>query len=133
MSDDELEKIRLRKAEMLLNLQSMPNQIIELNSEEEFNNLLKQFPDKILVIDFWAEWCAPCKLFASTFLKAHQEYLNDFIFLKINVDDNPAIAQYFGISSIPTTLFVKEGEILRKFVGVVNYETLKLILEKFKT
>ncbi len=133
MSDDEIEKIRLRKAEMLSNIQSMPKQIIDIKSEDEYNNLLKQFPDKIFVIDFWAEWCAPCKMFAPTFVKTHQNYSGDYIFIKINVDENPSIAQYFGISSIPTTLFIKESQILRKFVGVVNFETLKQLLEKFKT
>ncbi|MFX0024731.1 MAG: thioredoxin family protein [Candidatus Hermodarchaeota archaeon] len=132
MSDDELEKIRLRKAEMLLNLQSMPKEVIEVKSEDEFNNLIKQFPDKIFVIDFWAEWCAPCKLYAHTFAKAHQNFSIDYIFIKINVDDNPMIAQYFEINSIPTTLFTKEGQILRKFVGLVNFETLKQLLEKYK-
>ncbi len=133
MSDDELEKIRLRKAEMLLNLQSIiPKKIIDIKSEDEFNNLQKQFPDKIFIIDFWAGWCSPCKLFAPTFAKAHQEYSFDFIFLKINVDENPSIAQYYGISSIPTTLFTKEGQILRKIVGIINFESFKQLLEKFK-
>jgi len=132
MSDHELEKIRLRKAEMLLKLQTMPRKIIDINDEDDFNKLLKDFPEKVVVIDFWAIWCAPCKLFAPIFEKAYQEYSKDFIFIKVNVDKTPKIAQYFGITSIPTTLFVKGGDVLRKFVGVLNYETLKQILEKFK-
>lgn len=132
MSDNELEKIRLRKAEMLLKLQSMPRKIIDINDEDDFNKLLKDFPEKVVVIDFWAIWCAPCKLFAPIFERAYQEYSMDFIFIKVNVDETPKIAQYFGITSIPTTLLVKGGDILRKFVGVLNYETLKQILEKFK-
>ncbi len=132
MSDDELEKIRLRKAEMFLKFQSMPKEIIDIKTSDDFDKLLNNFPDKIIIIDFWADWCAPCKIFAPTFTKAHQDYSMDFVFIKINVDENPIVAQYFGISSIPTILFVKGGEILRKFVGIVNYEILKQILEKFK-
>jgi len=133
MSDNELEKIRLRKAQRLLKLQSMPKEIIDIKTEDEFNKLLKDFPDKIIVIDFWAEWCAPCKLFAPILAKAHEEYSIDFIFVKINVDENPMIAQYFGITSIPTTLFIKGEHILRKFLGAVNFEVLKQILEKLKS
>ncbi len=132
MSDHELEKIRLRKAEMLLKLQTIPRKIIDINDEADFNKLQKDFPDKVVVIDFWAIWCAPCKLFAPIFERAYQEYSKDFIFVKVNVDETPNVAQNFGITSIPTTLFVKGGEILRKFAGVVSYEILKQILEKFK-
>jgi thioredoxin 1 len=132
MSNDDLEKIRLRKAEISFRFDTIPKNVINIKTEDDFNEILKNFPDKIIIIDFWAGWCAPCKLFAPTFARAHQEYSLDYIFLKINVDENPKIAEYFGISSIPTILFIKEGEILRKFVGVVNYEILKLILEKFK-
>ena len=132
MSDDEIEKIRLRKAEMLLRIQSVLKEIINIRSEKEFNKLLKDFPDKIMIIDFWAKWCAPCKLFTPIFARAQQKYSMDYVFLKINVDENPKIAQYYKISSIPTTVIIKKGEVLRKFVGVVNLETLNLILEKFK-
>ncbi|MBY8992616.1 MAG: thioredoxin [Candidatus Lokiarchaeota archaeon] len=110
----------------------MPNGIITINSEQDLTRLTNQFNDKIIVIDFWAVWCSPCKIFAPIFEKLQQEYYTDFIFAKINVDENPLIAQSFGISSIPTTLFIKEGKLLRKFVGVMNYETFRQFLEKVK-
>ncbi|KKM67690.1 hypothetical protein LCGC14_1468540, partial [marine sediment metagenome] len=64
--------------------------------------------------------------------KLHQEYQNDFLFVKINVDDNPNIALKYGVSSIPTTVFLKGGNLLKSIVGSVNYTTLKPILEQFK-
>jgi thioredoxin-like negative regulator of GroEL len=112
MSNEELEKIRLRKAKMLLKLQFLPKDIINIKMEYESNNLLKNFLDKIITIDFWAERCDPCKLFAPFIVKVYQEYSIDFIFMKFNIYENPKIAQYFGIGSIPTTLFIKEGNIL---------------------
>ena len=133
MSDNDLKKIRQRKVEMLLKMQNMPNGIITINTEQDLTRLTNKFSDKIIVIDFWAVWCSPCKIFAPIFEKLQQEYYTDFIFAKINVDENPLIAQSFGISSIPTTLFIKEGKLLRKFVGVMNYDTLKQILEKLKS
>jgi len=132
MSDEELEKIKLRKAEMLFKLQSMPKEILNINSENELNKLINDFPDKIIIIDFWAIWCAPCKLFSPIFERVYQEYSHEFIFVKINVDENPMIAQFFGISSIPTTIFMKGGNVLRKTIGVLNYDSLKHILTKFK-
>ena len=133
MSDNELEKIRLRKIEGLLRLQSTPKEIINISNNDDFNKLLNDFPDRIIVIDFWAVWCAPCKMYAPVFKKAHEEFTLDFIFTKINSDENPSIAQYFGITSIPTTLFIKGKQVVHKFSGVVNYETLKQILEKLKS
>lgn len=133
MSDNELEKIRLRKIEELLRLQSTPKEIINISNNDDFNKLLNDFPDRIIVIDFWAVWCAPCKIYAPVFKKAHEEFTLDFIFTKINSDENPSIAQYFGITSIPTTLFIKGKQVVHKFSGVVNYDTLKQILEKLKS
>jgi len=133
MSDKELEKIRQRKVEMLMKLQSMPKEIINIKNEDDLNSLSKEFNDKIIVIDCWAVWCAPCKIYAPIFEKIQQEYYQDCIFAKINVDENPMVAQRFGISSIPTTLFIKGGQFLRKLVGVINYTTLKQILEKFRS
>ena len=132
MSDNELKKIRQRKAEMLMKLQSMPKGVVSIKTEEDLNKISSEFSDKIIVIDMWAVWCSPCKMFAPIFEKVQQEYEQDFIFAKINVDENPMVAQRYGISSIPTTLFIKGGQPIRKIVGVVNYSTLKQILEKFK-
>jgi len=133
LSDNELDKIRLRKVAQLLRLQSTPRDIINISTNDDFKKLLNDFPDKIIVIDFWAVWCAPCKMYAPVFKKAHEEFTPDFIFAKINSDENPSIAQYFGITSIPTTLFIKGKQVVHKFSGVVNYETLKHILEKLKS
>ena len=132
MSDNELEKIRQRKAEMLLKLQAMPKEIVNISDDSELNKLTKDFPDRIIIIDFWAVWCAPCKIYALIFERLQEEYHGDFIFAKVNVDENPLVAQYFGITSIPTTIFIKGSQLLRKFVGVMNYEALKQFLEALK-
>ena len=132
MSNHELEKIRQRKAEKLIKLQSIPKEIVSIQNEEDLRRLSIEFNEKIVVVDFWAVWCGPCKIFAPIFQKIQKEYYTDFIFAKINVDENPLIAQYYGVSSIPTTLILKDGQVLRKFVGAMNYPSLKQVLEKFK-
>jgi len=133
MSDDDLEKIRVKKAENLLKLQTFPKEIIKIHSLEEYKNLLADFPDKIIIIDFWAIWCGPCIAFAPVFEKLQQDYKEEYIFIKVNVDENPAIAQKYRITGIPTTLFIKNDKIVHKIVGSVNYDYMQRILEKLKS
>ncbi len=130
--DDELEVLRTKKAEALLKHQNMPETIIEIHSTEEFNKLLNDYPDKIIIIDFWAVWCGPCMFFAPIFKKLQGEFQNDFIFVKVNVDENNAIAMKYGITGIPTTLFIKKQEVLNQVVGAMNYEGMKKVLIKLK-
>ena len=131
MSDEELEKIRRRKMQELLKHQSIPKDIIKIQNIEEFNKLMKDF-DKIIIVDFWAVWCAPCMAFAPVFERLQQEYGNEFIFVKVNVDEVPDISRRYGITGIPTTLFLKKEKILNKIVGAMNYDRMKLILEQMK-
>ena len=130
--DEKLEILRNKKAEALLKHQTMPKNIIEIHSSEEFNKLLKDYPDTPIVIDFWAVWCGPCMFFAPIFKKLHGEYQKDFIFVKVNVDENNAIAMKYGITGIPTTLFIKNNEVINQIVGAMNYEGMKKVLEKIK-
>ncbi len=130
--DSELEMLRMKRAKTLLNSQEMPKNIVEIKSAEEFEKLLKDYPNKIVIIDFWAVWCGPCMFFAPIFKKLHEEYEKDFIFVKVNVDENNAIAVNYRITGIPTTLFIKNGDVVNKIVGALNYEQMKQILEKLK-
>ena len=132
MSDHELEKIRLKKAEMLMKLRSIPKKIINIHSLDEFNKILKDYPNIITIVDFWAIWCAPCMAFAPIFEKIQQEHEHEFIFTKVNVDQNGEIARQYRISGIPTTLFIKNHKIIQKVVGVMNYNSMKSIIQKLK-
>lgn len=131
-TDKELEMLRIKKAEALLKHESMPKSIIEIHTPEDFDKILKNYPDKIIIIDFWAVWCMPCKFFAPIFKKLQQEFQKDFIFVKVNVDENNAIAMKYMITGIPTTLFIKNGEVVNTIVGVMNYDVMKQVLEKLK-
>jgi thioredoxin 1 len=133
MTENDLNKIRLKKAEMLLKTQSMPTEIVKIHSAQEFNQLKADFPDKILIIDFWAVWCSPCMMFAPVFEKIQKEHYQDFIFVKVNVDEVVAVAQEYRITGIPTTLFIKNDKVIHKVVGAVNEEHLRRVLEKLKS
>jgi thioredoxin 1 len=133
MSDNDLEKIRLRKAEMLIKAQSMPTEIVKIHSAEEFNKLTQDFSDRVIIIDFWAVWCSPCLMFAPIFEKIQKERYQDFIFVKVNVDEVGSIAQNYRITGIPTTLFIKDNKVIHKIVGAINEDYMNRILEKLQS
>jgi len=133
MSDNDLEKIRLKKAEMLVKTQLMPTEIVKIHSAEEFNKLTQDFSDKVIIIDFWAVWCSPCTMFAPIFEKIQKERYQDFIFVKVNVDEVGSIAQNYRITGIPTTLFIKDNKVIHKIVGAVNEDYMNRILEKLQS
>jgi len=133
MTENDLDKIRQKKAELLIKSQTMPTEIIKIHNAEEFNKLKTDFSDKILIIDFWAVWCSPCMMFAPVFEEIQKENYQDFIFVKVNVDEVGSIAQEYRITGIPTTLFIKNDKIIHKVVGAVNEEYMRRVLEKLRS
>ena len=74
---------------------------------------------KPAMVDFWAEWCGPCRIIAPIVEEMSKEYKEKAVIGKVDVDANPEIAQKFGIRNIPTVLFFKGGEMVDKQVGAV--------------
>ena len=99
----------------------------------EFTN--DNFKEKVLdnngvaLVDFWAEWCGPCRLIGPVVEELSKEYDGKAVIGKLNVDDNREIAAQYGIMSIPTLLIFKNGEIVDKHVGVASNTDLKKKIE----
>lgn len=80
--------------------------------------------DKPVMIDFWAEWCGPCRMVAPVVEEISNEYGDKAVIAKVNVDENPNISMKFGIRNIPTIVFIKNGELVDKSVGAVPKNVL---------
>jgi len=76
--------------------------------------------DKPVVIDFWAEWCSPCRMVAPIIEQLAEEYKDNVIVGKIDVDENNEATTKYGIRNIPTILFIKKGQVMDKIVGTAD-------------
>ena len=101
---------------------------IDVN-DENFENIVIN-SDKPVLVDFWAEWCGPCKMLTPTIDAISEEYNEKSVIVKFNVDESPTIATKYGIRSIPSLLFFNKGEVAEQRVGAVSKEELTAVLDK---
>jgi thioredoxin 1 len=84
-----------------------------------------------VIVDFWAPWCGPCRMVAPTLEKIAKEYDGKLLVAKVNTDENQEWAMHYGVSGIPTMLFISGGEVVHEQVGALPHEYLKQIVDKF--
>lgn len=90
---------------------------VEVNDSNFEEVVLKS--DKLVIIDFWAEWCGPCRMVTPIIEEISEEYDGKVLVAKVDVDSNPGISSKLGIRNIPTVMFFKDGEMVDKQVGAV--------------
>ncbi len=90
----------------------MALELTDTNFQQEVIN-----SDKISVVDFWAEWCGPCRAIGPVIEELSKEYDGKVKVGKVNVDNNPQVSLNYGITSIPAILFIKNGEVVDKLIG----------------
>lgn len=123
LEDEELRLInekRMKKLQQLINEKELLRNIRQpLNLEDTtFFQTINKFP--IMLVDFWAPWCGPCRMMSPIIDQIGKDYLGKLVIGKINVDENPLIARQFSISSIPTLMLFKRGKEVNKIIGSVS-------------
>ena len=95
---------------------------------EEFNALMEQTP--LAMVDFWASWCGPCKMLSPLVEEIGTQYEGKALIGKVNVDEEPELARQFGVMSIPTVVFLKNGREFDRKVGVMPPQAFTDVLDK---
>ena len=119
--DKELEEIRRRKLRELLERRNYPDVPLHIN-EGNFDEFVREYP--IVIIDCYADWCAPCKIVEPIIEESAKNFSGKIVFGKLNVDENRGIAMRFNIMSIPTLLIFKDGRLIKRVIGALPKDKL---------
>lgn len=101
--------------------------VIHLN-QEQFDKAVPAAP--IAMVDFWAEWCGPCRMLGPTIEKLGEDYAGKALIGKVNVDEEPELAARYGVMSIPTVIFFRDGAELERKVGLMPGEIYAQVLDE---
>lgn len=111
---------------------SIPNGVINISSVDGFNQIVNTYKENLILVDFWADWCAPCKSFAPVYSKVQTEYFQKgVIFAKLDTDQLPSVAEQFGIQGIPTLVIIRNNKGLKKQVGAISGQKLRQLIDKY--
>ncbi|MGA2768088.1 MAG: thioredoxin [Candidatus Bathyarchaeia archaeon] len=125
---EELEHIREKKlTELREKKQEMNDEPVHV-TDSNFKEITEKHA--LALIDFWAAWCGPCQALAPTIEELAREYTGKILVGKLNVDENPQIAECFQVFSIPTMLIMKKGEEVDRIVGCVQKKYIEATLRK---
>ena len=128
--DEEVQRINAKKFEEMLRQKAQPSgkkqapagRPIDL-SDANFDEVVKGHP--LVVVDFWAPWCGPCRVVSPVLEQIAAEMADDATFAKVNVDETPAISQQYGIQGIPTIMVFKDGEPVDGIVGAAPKQMIE--------
>ena len=98
-------------------------------SDSSFEELVLQ-SDRPVLVDFWAVWCAPCRMLSPTVDALAEKYAETARVVKVNVDDSPSISQRYGIKGIPTLILFKDGREEERVVGATSKEAISRMIDK---
>lgn len=106
----------------------MSENILTLTNSN-FESEIKK-PGAPILVDFWAEWCGPCRMVAPVLEKLAAEYVGKVRIGKVNVDDESSLAGRYGIQSIPTLLLFKDGKVVEQYIGATSRDVLVKMFDK---
>jgi thioredoxin 1 len=106
----------------------MSEHVTEVSDSSFETDVLKS--DQPVLVDFWAAWCAPCRMLAPTVEAVAEKYANNARVVKLNVDDNPSVSQRYGIKGIPTLILFKNGREEERVVGATSEAAISKMIER---
>mgnify|MGYP001772551595 CR=1 FL=1 len=121
----EIAKRLEEKAENLLKKEEVTITVTDSNIDDII------MKNKIVFLDCWAPWCAPCHIYEPIYKKVAEKYKDKIIFGRLNVDENPKTADKYGVMNIPTTLIFVNGNVVDQIVGAVDEDTLEEYIKKY--
>ena len=104
--------------------------VIDITPDNFQQVILEASNDKLIMVDFWADWCEPCKNLTPILEKLASEFSQELILAKVNCDEQQAISMQFGVRNLPTVIFVKDGQPIDGFAGLQTEQEIRDILEK---
>jgi len=125
MEDEELERIKAKKMKEMMSQQNLG--VVKLTTSSFGDFISTDLP---VVVDFWADWCMPCRIMAPVMEELSKVYAGKALFGKVDVDENSQIASRYGIMSIPHFLIFKNGSLVEKIIGAVGRGPLENALKK---
>lgn len=99
-----------------------------INIKDNFNKEVIDYKG-LCIVDFWAPWCGPCKMFGPVFEQVSKN-IDDIKFCKLNVDENTSICKKYGVMTIPTIILFKDGEEVKRNIGFLDKESLENFLKQ---
>lgn len=105
--------------------------IIDLTEQNAQQVIVEESSQRAVLIDFWADWCAPCKTLMPILEKLAAEYDGQFLLAKVNADEQQALCANFGVRSLPTVMLVKDGQPVDGFAGAKSEQEVRELLEKY--
>jgi thioredoxin 1 len=106
----------------------MSEQIRNVSADSFESEVLQS--EKAVLVDFWAEWCGPCRMMLPVVESRAAEYESSASVVKLNVDENPSVAQRYGVRGIPTLILFKDGEEVERVVGASTKDSLARLIDK---
>ena len=129
--DEELERIRAKKLkELLKKSQKQKTEGVVTLTSSSFDKFLENTNLPVLV-DFWADWCMPCRIMAPVMEELARDYAGKAVFARVNVDENPEVASRYSIMSIPHFVIFRNGRPAERIVGAVGRGPLEDALKKY--